>query len=173
MLRGSCKRQPGRADVSVLQGFSSVPRDCTSTGMYPGTNSLESRWKIIVTKFYFVFLGAAIQAFSWSLGWWFSLHQCYSLALVVVFVCKSDLKVVLRRAKSRNKRYESCFTQRKVKMYSAAWAEEKHWVLQSLERLITSGFLGMLISWIFILLPWIWVKVCLQINCIKVTLYLR
>lgn len=114
MLRGSCKRQPGRADVSVLQGFSSVPRDCTSTGMYPGTNSLESRWKIIVTKFYLVFLGAAIQAFSWSLGWWFSLHQRYSLALVVVFVCKSDLKVVLRRAKSRNKRYESCFTQRKV-----------------------------------------------------------
>lgn len=32
---------------------------------------------------------------------------------MVVFVCKNDLKVELRRAKSRRKRHKSCFTQKK------------------------------------------------------------
>lgn len=35
------------------------------------------------------------------------------MVLVVLLVCRSGLKVVLRRAKSRKKRHKSCFIQKK------------------------------------------------------------
>lgn len=154
----------GKAGLSVVLGLCSVPRVCTSA-KHTLQNSLHTQGAAN-GKSLEQSLSQSTTWFLWQLlfklcfevlqEWFFwlcySSHQRYSVALVIVLlICKSDLKAVL--VEQNLEKDTQSFTRRNRAGCEVQHGQEKQVKYCKLKRFMASRFLVLLLSWVFILIP--------------------